>query len=162
MSDPFRLQRFIGAQEQVFGRVCAELRAGRKTSHWMWFIFPQLQGLGSSPTARQYAIASVEEARAYLAHSLLGTRLRECTQLVNGVEGRTIEEIFGYPDHLKFRSCMTLFAYAAGDHAGTAGDAPAGAAADKRVFRDALRKYFAGEEDPLTRKLLTSACGTSE
>jgi len=116
----------------------------------MWFIFPQLQGLGSSPTARQYAIASVAEARDYLAHPLLGTRLRECTQLVNGVEGRTIEEIFGYPDHVKFRSCMTLFAYAVGD------------ADEGGVFRDALARYFAGEADPLTRKLLTSACGTSE
>jgi uncharacterized protein (DUF1810 family) len=150
MSDPFGLQRFLDAQESVFTRVRAELAAGRKTSHWMWFIFPQLLGLGSSPTARRYAIASVAEARAYLEHPVLGARLRECTQRVNGVEGRTIEEIFGYPDHLKFRSCMTLFACAAGE----AGDGP--------LFREALRKYFAGEEDPLTRKLITSACGTSE
>ena len=150
MSDPFGLQRFLDAQESVFTRVRAELAAGRKTSHWMWFIFPQLLGLGSSPTARRYAIASVEEARAYLAHPVLGARLRECTQVVNGVEGRKIEEIFGYPDHLKLRSCMTLFACTAGE----AGDGP--------VFWEALRKYFAGEEDPLTRKLLTSACGTSE
>jgi uncharacterized protein (DUF1810 family) len=148
MSEPFGLQRFLDAQKSVFTRVRAELAAGRKQSHWMWFIFPQLLGLGSSPAARRYAIASVEEARAYLAHPVLGARLRECTQLVNGVEGRTIEEIFGYPDHLKFRSCMTLFACAAGE----AGDGP--------LFREALRKYFAGEEDPLTRKLLTSACGT--
>jgi uncharacterized protein (DUF1810 family) len=116
----------------------------------MWFIFPQLLGLGSSPAARRYAIASVEEARAYLTHPVLGARLRECTQLVNRIEGRTIEEIFGYPDHLKFRSCMTLFACAAGE----AGDGP--------LFREALRRHFADAGDPLTRKLLISACGTSE
>ncbi|HEY0768359.1 MAG TPA: DUF1810 domain-containing protein [Steroidobacteraceae bacterium] len=150
MHDPYNLRRYVKALDPLFAQVCAELAAGRKQSHWMWFVFPQLQGLGSSPTAREYAIASVEEARAYLAHPVLGARLRECTQLVNGVEGRRIEEIFGYPDHLKFRSCMTLFACAAGD-------ADAG-----RVFREALRKYFAGEADPLTRALLTSACGTSE
>jgi uncharacterized protein (DUF1810 family) len=142
VTDPFQLQRFIDAQEPVFTRVCAELGAGCKENHWMWFIFPQLAGLGSSGTARHYAIGSLEEARAYLAHPLLGARLRECTQLVNDTEGRTIEEIFGYPDYLKFRSCMTLFASAAAE-------ADAGG-----VFRAALRKYFAGEEDPLTRRLL--------
>jgi uncharacterized protein (DUF1810 family) len=150
MEDQYNLTRFVEAQDPLFTRVCAELAAGCKESHWMWFIFPQLLGLGSSPTARRYAIASVEEARAYLAHPVLGVRLRECTHLVNRIEGRTIEEIFGYPDHLKFRSCMTLFAYAAGD------------ADEGGVFRDALARYFAGEGDPLTRKLLTSACGTSE
>jgi uncharacterized protein (DUF1810 family) len=144
MSDPFAPQRFLAAQESVFTRVCAELTAARKTSHWMWFVFPQLQGLGSSATARQYALACVEEARAYLAHPVLGTRLRECTRLVNRIEGRTIEEIFGYPDYLKFRSCMTLFAHAAGD------------AASAQLFREALGKYFAGEEDPLTLRLLRS------
>jgi uncharacterized protein (DUF1810 family) len=162
MDDRYNLRRFVEAQDPLFARARAELTAGRKRSHWMWFIFPQLQGLGSSPTARHYAIASVEEARAYLAHPLLGARLRECTQLVNRIEGRTIAEIFGYPDHLKFRSCMTLFAHAGGDHAATPGEAPAGEAADNRVFLEALGKYFAGEGDPLTRKLLTSACGTSE
>jgi uncharacterized protein (DUF1810 family) len=150
MDDRYNLTRLVEAQDPLFARVRAELAAGCKESHWMWFIFPQLAGLGSTPTARRYAIASVEEARAYLAHPVLGARLRECTRLVNRIEGRTIEEIFGYPDHLKFRSCMTLFACAAGE----AGDGP--------LFREALRKYFAGEEDPLTRKLLTSACGTSE
>ncbi len=108
----------------------------------MWFMFPQLAGLGSSGTARHYAIGSLEEARAYLAHPLLGARLRECTHLVNDIEGSTIEEIFGYPDYLKFRSCMTLFASAA-----TESDADGG-------FRAAQRKYYAGEEDPLTRRLL--------
>jgi len=150
MDAPYDLKRYVEAQDPLFARVCAELAAGRKESHWMWFIFPQLLGLGSSPTARRYAIASVEEARAYLEHPVLGARLRECTHLVNRIEGRTIEEILGYPDHLKFRSCMTLFAYAVGD------------ADEGGVFRDALARYFAGEADPLTRKLLTSACGTSE
>jgi uncharacterized protein (DUF1810 family) len=150
MDDRYNLTRYVEAQEPLFARVRAELAAGCKESHWMWFIFPQLLGLGSSPSARRYAIASVAEARAYLAHPVLGARLRECTRLVNRIEGGTIEEIFRYPDHLKFRSCMTLFACAAGE----AGDGP--------LFREALRKYFAGEEDPLTRKLLTSACGTSE
>ena len=150
MDDRYNLTRFVEAQDPLFARVRAELAAGCKESHWMWFIFPQLQGLGSSAMARRYALASVEEARAYLEHPVLGARLRECTRLVNRIEGRTIEEIFGYPDHLKFRSCMTLFACAAGE----AGDGP--------LFREALRRHFAGEEDPLTRKLLTSACGTSE
>ena len=150
MDDRYELTRFVAAQEPLFDRVRAELTAGRKGSHWMWFVFPQLQGLGSSATARRYALACIEEARAYLAHPLLGARLRECTRLVNRIEGRTIEEIFGYPDHLKFRSCMTLFACAAGE----AGDGP--------LFREALRRHFADAGDPLTRKLLTSACGTSE
>ena len=145
MSGPFKLERFIEAQEPVFARVCAELAAGRKQSHWMWFIFPQLAGLGSSATATHYAISSLEEARAYLAHPVLGARLRECTCLVNDIEGRTIEGIFGYPDYLKFRSCMTLFANAA-ESARTADGAD--------PFRAALRRYFAGEEDPLTRRLL--------
>ncbi len=149
MDDRYELTRFVAAQEPLFDRVRAELTAGRKESHWMWFVFPQLRGLGSSATARRYALACIEEARAYLAHPLLGARLRECTRLVNRIEGRTIEEIFGHPDHLKFRSCMTLFACTAGE----AGDGP--------LFREALRKYFAGEGDPLTRKLLSSACGTS-
>lgn len=136
------LERFVQAQEPVIGQVLQELRAGRKASHWMWFVFPQLQGLGRSPMARRFAIASRAEAQAYLAHPVLGPRLRECTRLVNAVEGRGIEAILGYPDHLKFRSCMTLFAQAS---------------ADDRVFTDALRKYFAGEYDPLTLERLGQA-----
>ncbi len=151
MSDSFNLQRFIDAQQAVFPQVCAELAAGRKRSHWMWFIFPQLAGLGSSSTARFYAIGSLEEARAYLAHPVLGPRLRQCTELVNRIEGRSIEEIFGYPDHLKFRSCVTLFARAV-DEASNAGRA-----GDSRVFEDALSRYFTGEGDPLTLRLMTSA-----
>ena len=145
MEDSYDLERYLAAQEPVYPRVCAELASGRKESHWMWFIFPQLAGLGSSATARHYAIGSLDEARAYLGHPVLGARLRECTRLVNESQGRTIEEIFGYPDHLKFRSCMTLFASAA---------AEAGDDAQGTVFRKALRRYFGGEEDPLTRRLL--------
>jgi uncharacterized protein (DUF1810 family) len=153
MEDPHNLARFIAAQESVYARVLAELAAGRKASHWMWFVFPQLQGLGSSPTARHYAIASLAEARAYLAHPLLGARLRECTQRVIELEGTTAQAIFGYPDDVKFRSCMTLFAHAAAASA----DEPAA----QQPFVTALRRYFAGEEDPLTRKLLR-ASRTSE
>jgi uncharacterized protein (DUF1810 family) len=142
----YDLGRFVEAQDRVLSRVRAELQAGHKQSHWMWFVFPQLAGLGSSATAREYAISSLDEARAYLGHELLGQRLRECTHLVNEVQGRTIEQIFGYPDSLKFRSCMTLFARAA-----AAADDAHGA----RVFRTALEKYFAGEEDPLTGGLLS-------
>jgi uncharacterized protein (DUF1810 family) len=120
-------------------RVFAQLRAGRKSSHWMWFVFPQIQGLGQSPMARQFAIASHAEAEAYLSHPILGTRLRECTRLVSAVAGRDIEEIFGHPDDLKFRSCMTLFAHAT---------------TDNRIFVDALAKYFGGAEDPLTLQKL--------
>ena len=144
MEDRYDLKRFVAAQAPVFDAVRTELTAGRKRSHWMWFIFPQLKGLGSSPSAHAYGIDSLAEARAYLDHELLGARLRECTQLVNAVEGRTVEAIFGYPDHLKFRSCMTLFAHAAPD-AGQAG-----------AFRAALERYFAGEEDPRTREMLAS------
>jgi uncharacterized protein (DUF1810 family) len=147
LPDPYNLARFLLAQESVYARALAELTAGRKSSHWMWFIFPQLDGLGSSATARAFAISGLPEARAYLAHPLLGERLRECTQRVNGLRGLSIGQILGYPDDLKFRSCMTLFAHAA--------------PAPEDIFRAALRKYYAGEEDPLTRALLTSACGTS-
>jgi uncharacterized protein (DUF1810 family) len=140
VADPYNLERFVRAQEPVFARVCAELAAGRKQSHWMWFVFPQLRGLGSSPMAQRYAIASLDEARAYLSHPVLGERLRRCTDLVNRVEGRTAGEIFGYPDELKFRSSMTLFARAAG----TA----------REPFENALAKYFRGEPDARTRELL--------
>ncbi len=135
MSDPYDLQRFVDAQNPVYDRACAELRDGRKKSHWMWFVFPQIEGLGSSPQARKFAVASLTEAAAYLEHPILGPRLTECTRLVNLVEGHAIEQIFGYPDYLKFRSSMTLFAHAASDN---------------RVFIDALQKYFSGEFDPPT------------
>ena len=135
MRDPFNLQRFVDAQATSYEQAKAELRAGHKRSHWMWYIFPQIDGLGSSETARLYAISSLLEAQAYLEHPVLGPRLRECTQLVTHVEGRSIEEIFGYPDHLKFKSCMTLFAKSTQEN---------------QLFTDALQKYFDGEFDPQT------------
>ena len=135
MRDPYGLDRFVHAQEGVFQQVCSELEAGKKRSHWMWFIFPQIRGLGSSATAEHFAVGSVAEARAYLDHPVLGPRLRECCKLVNAVEGRTAEQIFGYPDWMKFRSSMTLFAQATDDNA---------------VFLESLRKYFAGNPDAAT------------
>jgi len=145
--DAYDLGRYLAAQQPVYARVCAELAAGCKRSHWMWFIFPQLRGLGSSPTAQHFAISSLGEARAYLAHPLLGERLRECTRLVMSVPAGTAEAIFGYPDHLKFRSSLTLFAHAAADSP----------AAEDRIFGAALARYYAGEPDPLTRELLATA-----
>ena len=139
MSDPFDLQRFVEAQEPVFQDALAELRAGRKNSHWMWFVFPQIEGLGTSAMAQHYAIRSREEAAAYLEHPVLGPRLRECTRLVNAVAGRTASQIFGYPDDLKFRSSMTLFAHATEENA---------------EFVEAVRKYFAGEFDRATLQRL--------
>jgi uncharacterized protein (DUF1810 family) len=135
MTDPYNLQRFADAQQLIYERVCTELRNGQKQGHWMWFIFPQLRGLGYSTMAEAFGISSREEAEAYLSHPILGPRLAECTQLVNLVEGRSISQIFGYPDDLKFRSSMSLFALAT---------------AENRVFKDALEKYFGGELDPLT------------
>jgi uncharacterized protein (DUF1810 family) len=132
MSDRWDLERFVVAQEGVYEQACAELRAGRKRSHWMWFVFPQIRGLGSSEMAVRYAISGMEEAKAYLEHPILGPRLRECAGVVCGVEGRTVEAIFGYPDDLKFHSSMTLFAKA--EEGGG-------------VFREALERYFGGEMD---------------
>src|SRR6266568_4127586 len=113
MEDPFHLRRFVDAQQPVYEAVLGELRAGRKRTHWMWFIFPQIAGLGHSSLAQRFAISSLDEAVAYVAHPVLGPRLRECARLVAGIEGRSIAEIFGDPDDLKFRSSMTLFARAA-------------------------------------------------
>lgn len=135
MNDPYDLQRFIDAQDPVFEQVCSELRIGQKRGHWMWFIFPQLRGLGNSQMATRFAISSRNEAEAYLNHSVLGPRLRECTRLVLLVEGRSIEQIFGYPDDLKFRSSMTLFA---------------STTSENQIFKDAIQKGFAGELDRLT------------
>ncbi|KMV23020.1 DUF1810 domain-containing protein [Mycobacterium heckeshornense] len=137
--DPFDLQRFVDAQAGVYHTVVEELRAGRKRSHWIWFIFPQLAGLGSSPMAARYAISSLEEARAYLAHDILGPRLHECAGLVNAIQGRSIREIFGSPDDLKVRSSMTLFGRATEDN---------------QDFVALLDKYYGGEEDPLTLERL--------
>ena len=135
MDDRFQLQRFVDAQQPVYETVLSELRAGRKRSHWMWFIFPQIAGLGHSTMAHRFALSSLDEAAAYLAHPVLGLRLRECSVLVAGIEGRPIAEIFGYPDDVKFRSSMTLFAQAA---------------PEEPIFAACLRKYFAGELDPQT------------
>ncbi len=139
MAGDYDLERFVSAQEGVIEQVVRELRQGQKQSHWMWFVFPQIAGLGQSATARRFAIGSLAEAEAYLEHPVLGLRLRECTRLVNAIEGRPVEEIFGYPDDLKFRSSMSLFARTA---------------ADNRIFLDALEKYFAGVPDPLTLERL--------
>src|SRR5258708_40291896 len=127
MSAWFNLERFAEAQAEAYGQVCAELRAGRKRSHWMWFVFPQIRGLGSSEMAMRYAISGREEARAYLDHPVLGPRLQECAGIVVDLQGRTIEAIFGYPDDLKFHSSMTLFYRAAALFA--EGEAPS-----ERVF----------------------------
>lgn len=139
MKDPHNLKRFLEAQNPLYPRVKAELRSGQKTGHWMWFIFPQLRGLGRSPMANEYGISSREEALAYLQHPILGERLRECTRLVHAVEGRSVNEIFGYPDDLKFRSSMTLFA---------------NVSPQDQIFKHALEKFFEGEPDRLTLQLL--------
>ena len=152
-SDPWRLERFVAAQDRAgtYQRAVAELRAGAKVSHWMWFVFPQVAGLGMSAMSREYAISSADEARAYLAHPVLGPRLRECARIVGDTEGRTAEQVFGYVDAVKLRSSMTLFA-AADDSA--AEDAAAGEAAPGEsgasVFREVLGKYFGGVPDEET------------
>jgi uncharacterized protein (DUF1810 family) len=137
--DPYDLQRFVEAQAPFYEEALAELRAGRKRTHWMWFMIPQIAGLGHSAMAQRYAIQSLDEAKAYLAHPLLGSRLRECAHAVFEVRDRSIHEIFGAPDDLKFRSSMTLFERA--DPADP-------------VFAQCLKKYFAGEPDRQTLALL--------
>ena len=138
-TDAFNLERFVTAQRSTYDAVRSELRAGHKTSHWIWFIFPQLRGLGFSATAQRYGINSLDEARAYLAHPVLGARLDECTRLVLAIHGRSLNQILGSPDDLKFRSSMTLFALAA---------------ADGNVFVEALAKCCGGQQDAATLKLL--------
>jgi uncharacterized protein (DUF1810 family) len=138
-ADPFDLRRFVDAQDRMYDAVLAELRAGAKRSHWIWFVFPQLRGLGRSATAQHYGISSLDEARAYLTHPVLGQRLRECARLVADIDGRSADDIFGFPDNLKVRSSMTLFSRATDD------------AAD---FRAVLDKFYDGEEDPATVDLL--------
>lgn len=132
-ADP--LQRFVDAQQGVYPQALAELRAGAKASHWMWFVFPQLRGLGASAMAQHYGLAGLDEARAYWRHPLLGSRLAQCTQAMLALQGRSARQVLGTPDDLKFRSCMTLFVQAAPD-------AP--------MFRQALERYFDGQPDPLT------------
>ncbi|MBV4457660.1 DUF1810 domain-containing protein [Pseudomonas sp. COR58] len=139
--DPFNLKRFVQAQDPVFERVQRELDDGHKRSHWMWFVFPQFAGLGGSEMSRRFAIGSAAEARAYLAHDLLGARLRTCTQLVLNVPQRSVAQIFGHPDDLKFHSSTTLFAQFT--DAGS-------------VFHQALERYFHGIQDEWTLQLLDS------
>lgn len=137
--DPFDLKRFVDAQQPVYGDVVDELRGGRKRSHWMWFVFPQLRGLGGSAMAVRFGIGSLDEARAYLGHELLGPRLRECARLVTAVQGRSIGQIFGSPDDLKLCSSMTLFAHATEDN---------------QDFVAVLDKYYDGREDRHTLERL--------
>jgi len=140
--DPFELSRFLSAQEGVYSRALEEIRSGSKRSHWMWFVFPQLDGLGSSSTARRYAIRSAGEARAYLAQPVLGKRLRECASVLLSVQGRTASQIFGYPDDLKLKSSMTLF-----DAVSDEGS----------PFSRVLKRYYGGERDGATLRLLGRA-----
>ena len=138
MRDAYDLQRFVDAQRMVYANVVGELRQGEKRSHWMWFIFPQVTGLGFSSMAERFAIASPEEATAYHEHEVLGLRLRECTRLVLDVRNKTARDIFGSPDDLKFRSSMTLF----------------GAVSDNPMFGEAITKYYAGDKDQATLDIL--------
>ena len=137
--DRFDLARFLAAQDEVYPRALGEIRAGRKQSHWMWFVFPQPIGLGTSATARHYAIRSVAEAHAYLAHPTLGHRLNECAESLLRLRGTSASEIFGYPDDLKLRSCMTLFA---------------GISEKNSVFVDVLKQFFGGHHDPQTSRFI--------
>ena len=129
------MQRFLDAQQPVFEDVCRELRGGIKLTHWIWFIFPQIRGLGRSPMAEKFAISSRDEAKAYLEHPVLGPRLKECARLVSAIDGRPIEDIFEYPDYMKFRSSMTLFAQVS---------------PDSNIFNHCLQKYFHSKPDPAT------------
>jgi uncharacterized protein (DUF1810 family) len=138
-NDPYNLERFVSAQETVYENVLAELRKGRKQTHWMWFIFPQIEGLGHSPISKYYSVRNRHEAQQYLDHPILGTRLLECTKIILAVSGRSAVEIFGSPDDLKLKSSMTLFASL------TDSDS---------VFRQALEKYFEGERDHKTLEIL--------
>ncbi|GAA5525302.1 hypothetical protein Maes01_01868 [Microbulbifer aestuariivivens] len=140
MPDKYNLKRFVDAQEDCYAQALAEINAGHKHSHWMWYIFPQVQGLGRSATARYYAIRSRDEARAYLNHALLGRRLRECAQCLRKQEGMTARQIFGSPDDLKLKSCMTLF------------DAVAGG---ESVFAAVLDQYYNGKRDGSTLAILS-------
>jgi uncharacterized protein (DUF1810 family) len=139
MESSAKFAGFVAAQDPVYDRVIRELRAGHKTTHWMWFIFPQLAGLGSSHMAQRFALSSEDEARAYSEHAILGQRLRECTDIMLALPLRDIDAILGYPDNLKFRSSMTLFA---------------AAVPEEPIFELTLQKFFAGQHDPLTLELL--------
>ena len=141
--DPYNLNRFISAQDPVYDQVRSELRQGFKMTHWIWFIFPQIKGLSLSSTSQTFSISSLEEAVSYANHPVLGPRLLECTHLVTNVSGKTIKQILGFTDSTKFRSSMTLFAYAA---------------TDSPLFKEALKKYFSGQYDQLTIDKLQAKC----
>ncbi|MCG3202629.1 MAG: hypothetical protein NFCOHLIN_02514 [Gammaproteobacteria bacterium] len=145
--DPYNLQRFVAAQEASYAQALAELREGRKRTHWIWYVLPQIEGLGTSAISRRYAIGSLAEARAYLAHPILGPRLRECVAAVNAHGGISAVQIFGSVDAAKFRSCCTLFAEVAGENS---------------QFAEALNKYFAGRPDPATLAILAARRGRGE
>jgi uncharacterized protein (DUF1810 family) len=138
VSDPFNLQRFVDAQEPIYRQVLEELRQGHKATHWMWFVFPQIAGLGFSAMAQRFAIGSRAEAAAYLNHDVLGPRLLECTRLVIASSNRSITDILGSPDDMKFRSCMTLF----------------GAFSSHPIFNDAIETFYADGKDPATLSIL--------
>lgn len=140
MNDAYNLQRFVNAQQLVFQQVLTELEAGHKRSHWMWFVFPQIQGLGHSDMAQRYAISDLDEARAYLQHPLLGTRLEQCASIIVPQVGRTARQMFGSPDDMKLHSSMTLFAIAA---------------PDRSVFQEVLDTFFEGERDAMTVRRLS-------
>lgn len=146
-NDPFNLNRFLQAQESIYPQALVELKSGQKRTHWMWFVFPQIKGLGQSPTSLYYAIESLEEARQYLDHPVMGLRLRECAQAILSIEDRTASEIFGFPDDLKLRSSMTLFACVAEPGA---------------IFERVLDKYFRGERDARTLAILQNEDNSAE
>lgn len=133
------LTRFLSAQQNIYPQVLKELQSGKKTTHWMWFIFPQIEGLGHSSTAKYYSIKNIEEANEYLAHPVLGKRLLECSNVLLNIDAKTADEIFGFPDNMKLRSCMTLFKYVA---------------PEQRVFADVVKKYFNAQHDEQTVSIL--------
>jgi uncharacterized protein (DUF1810 family) len=141
MNDIYQLQRFLNAQEDIYPDVIRELNQGRKESHWMWYIFPQIKGLGNSHISQKYALGSLEEATAYVQHPILGYRLHECTEIIVSTEGYSVEKIFGYPDHLKFHSSMTLFSQVENHNP---------------IFDSALSKYFDNQKDHLTLDVLSN------
>jgi uncharacterized protein (DUF1810 family) len=146
MTADSKLADFVATQDPVYDQVVSELKAGRKRTHWMWFIFPQMTGLGFSTMARRFGIASKSEAKVYLSHDIVGPRLRECTQLLLDLPGKNISDILGYPDDLKFRSSMTLFAVVA---------------PEETIFAEALKKFFADEPDARTIELLHDGAAQS-
>ena len=142
MNDIFQLKRFLDAQEVIYPDVVRELKQGRKESHWMWYIFPQIKGLGKSHISQKYALRSLEEASAYVQHPILGNRLHECTEFVVSIEGNTVEQIFGYPDYLKFHSSITLFSQVENHNP---------------IFDSALKKYFDHQKEQLTLDVLNTS-----